>query len=85
MVFVQEKRKSGNKSTALEHLPRDGPLENLRRGGEGQKKIAQGKITEQKILARQLILKQYSCYGLKKNSYQEFDNEKKFLPSPLTP
>ena len=70
MVFVQEKRKSGNKSTALEHLPRDGPLENLKPGGggggEGQKKIAQGKITEQKILARQLILKQYSCYGLKK-------------------
>ena len=23
--------------------------------------------------------KKYSCYGLKKNSYKEFDNEKKFL------
>ena len=22
--------------------------------------------------------KKYSCYGLKKNSYKEFDNEKKF-------
>ena len=28
-----------------------------------------------------LILKKYSSYGLKKNSYKEFDNEKKF-PSP---
>ena len=23
--------------------------------------------------------KKYSCYGLKKNSYKKFDNEKKFL------
>ena len=23
--------------------------------------------------------KKYSCYGLKKNSYKEFDDEKKFL------
>ena len=23
--------------------------------------------------------KKYSCYGLKKNSYKDFDNEKKFL------
>ena len=32
--------------------------------------------------------KKYSCYGLKKNSYKEFDNEKKFLRlenSPLPP
>ena len=28
-----------------------------------------------------VILKKYSGYGLKKNSYKEFDNEKKF-PSP---
>ena len=28
-----------------------------------------------------LILNKYSSYGLKKNSYKEFDNEKKF-PSP---
>ena len=33
----------------------------------------------EKILARQLILKKYSCYSLKKNSYKEFDDEKKFL------
>ena len=26
--------------------------------------------------------KKYSCYGLKKNSYKEFDKEKKFLPPP---
>ena len=54
-------------------------------GAKYKKKSRKGKLNEQKILARQLILKQYSCYGLRKNSYQEFDNEKKFLPSPLTP
>ena len=50
--------------------------------GEVQKKIfAQGKIKWKKIHARQLTLK---------NSYKEFDNEKKFLrlknspPSPFT-
>ena len=43
-----------------------------------------------KFHARQLILKKYSCYGLKKKSYKEFDNEKTFLrlenppPPPLT-
>ena len=56
-------------------------------GGEGRTKyikkiFAQGKIKLKKIHARQLILKKYLCYGLlwpKKNSYKEFDNEKKFL------
>ena len=32
-----------------------------------------------KIHARQLTLKKYSCYGLKKKSYKEFDDKKKFL------
>ena len=57
------------------------------RGGAGagrstKKIFAQGKIKLKKIHARQLILKKYLCYGLlwpKKNSYREFDNEKKFL------
>ena len=31
-----------------------------------KKKFAQGKIKRKKIHARQLMLKKYSCYGLKK-------------------
>ena len=60
MVFVQEKRKSGNKSTALEHLLRDRPLENLwvgRGGGGGEgtgevqkKHSPRGKLNEKKFL-----------------------------------
>ena len=64
---------------------RDGPLENLcggaGGGGRGRstpKKFAEGKIKWQKIRARQLILKKYSCDGLKKSN-KEFGNEKKFL------
>ena len=69
----------------------------MRGGGRGagrstKKIFAQGKIKFKKIHPRQLILKKYLCYGLlwpKKNSYKEFDNEKKFLrlensPPPLT-
>ena len=29
--------------------------------------------------------KKYSCYGLKKNSYKDFDNEKKFLQRKNSP
>ena len=29
--------------------------------------------------------KKYSCYGLKKNSYKDFDNEKKFLQCENSP
>ena len=29
--------------------------------------------------------KKYSCYGLKKNSYKDFDNEKKFLQRENSP
>ena len=60
---------------------RDGPLENLWGGGAGEvpkKKFAQGKIIWKKILARQLTLKIFMLWP-KKNSYKEFDNEKKFL------
>ena len=70
---------------------RDRPLENLwRGGGRSTKKIfAQGKITRKKIHAlTPFNPKIYSCYALKKNSYKEFDNEKKFLRlenSPSTP
>ena len=38
-----------------------------------------------KIRARQLILKKYSCYGLKKNSCKEFDNEKKIAAARKFP
>ena len=46
---------------------RDGPLEKLWGAGEVQKKyLRKGKSNEKKIHARQLTLKKYSCYGLKK-------------------
>jgi len=62
----------------LEFFIRDGPLENLW-GAKYKKKFSRKeKLNEKKIHARQLILKKYSCYGLKK-SYKDFDNEKKFL------
>ena len=52
-------------------------------GGRSKKKYSRrGKFSLPRrrfFYARQLILKKYSCYGLKKNSYKEFDNEKKFL------
>ena len=64
---------------------RDRPLENLWGGGRGagevQKKYTRkGKSNEKK----------YSCYGLKKNSYKEFNNKKKIPaarkpPSPPPP
>ena len=61
---------------------RDGPLENLWGGGGGgnYKKIysRKGKLNEKKIHARQLILKIFMLWP-KKNSYKEFDDEKKFL------
>ena len=66
-------------------LLRDGPFENLWGGGGG----GSGRSTKKNIPARENKLKKnsctpinpkkYSCYGLKKNSYEEFDNEKKFL------
>ena len=74
---------------------RDGPLENLWGGGGATmcQKIyiysRKGKLNEKKNRARQLFLKKYSCYGLKKNSCKEFDSEKEFVllenspPSPL--
>ena len=50
---------------------RDTPLENLSGGGRGggevpKKILAQGKIKWKKIHTRQLTLKKYLCYGLKK-------------------
>ena len=59
--------------------------------GEVQKKIfAQGKIKWKKIHTRQLALKIFILWP-KKNSYTEFNNEKKFLrlensqtPPPIT-
>ena len=67
-------------------MVRDGPLENLSGAGAKYKKdiFAQGKIKWKKIHARHEPItpinpKKYSCYGLKKHSYKEFDGEKKFL------
>ena len=58
---------------------RDRPLENLLGGGGGgevQKKYSRkGKLNE-KNSCTPINPKKYSCYGLKKNSYKEFDNEK---------
>ena len=58
--------------------------------GEVQKKYSRkGKLHEKKFLHwRHLILKYIHAMPLKKNSYKEFDNEKKFLRlenSPPTP
>ena len=59
-------------------------------GGRSTKKYSpKGKLNE-KNHARQFILKKYSCYGVKKNSYKEFDNQKKIpaarkFPSPPPP
>ena len=60
-------------------------------GGAGRstkKNFAQGKIKFKKIHARQLILTNIHAMA-KKNSYKEFDNEKKIpaarkFPSPIT-
>ena len=47
--------------------------------GEVQKKYSRkGKLNKKK-LCTPINPKKYSCYGLKKNSYKKFDNEKKFL------
>ena len=70
---------------------RDRPVENLWREGEQakyKKNIrARENYMKKKILARQLILKMFMLWP-KKNSYKEFDNEKKIpaarkFPSPL--
>ena len=65
--------------TACQWL-RDGPLENLwGEASEVQKKHSRkGKLSEKNSYTP-INPKKYSCYGLKKNSYKEFDNEKKFL------
>ena len=62
---------------------RDGPLENLWGGGvqakhKKKKYSRKGKLNE-KNSCTPTNPKKYSCYGLKKNSYKEFDNHKKFL------
>ena len=68
---------------------RDGPLENLWGGGGGggmgevQKKYScKGKLNE-KNSCTPINPKNYSCYGLKKNSYEEFDDEKNSCGSKI--
>ena len=61
---------------------REGPLENLWGGGgrEIKKTNIRARETEmKKNSCTPINPKKYSCYGLKKNSYPEFDNEKKIL------
>ena len=68
-------------------LLRDGPLENLWGGrAKYKKKSRKGKLNE-KNSCTPINPKKYSCYGLKKKSYKEFDDEKKIpaarkFPSP---
>ena len=71
---------------------RDGPLENLWGGGgvgrRSTKKIfVEGKIKTKSTVRTPINPKKYSCYGLTKNSYKEFDDDKKFLrlENPLPP
>ena len=57
-------------------------------GGEVQKNIHARGNQMKKYSCIPINHKKYSCYGLKKNSYKEFDKEKKFLRlknSPPTP
>ena len=61
-------------------LVRDGPLENLLGGRAKYKKNIRARENEmKKNSCTPINPKKYSCYWLKKNSYKEFDNEKKFL------
>ena len=65
-------------------MVRDGPLVNLSGGGRSTKKNMprKGKFNEKNHARQEPITpinpKRYSCYGLKKNSYKEFDDEKEF-------
>ena len=54
------------------------------KGGSTKKNICKGKLNE-KISCTPINPKKCSCYGLKKNSCKEFDNEKKFLPLEISP
>ena len=57
-----------------------------RGAGEVQKKYSRkGKLNEKKKKCTPINPKKYSCHGLKKNLYKEFDNEKKFLQLENSP
>ena len=58
-------------------------------GGGGRRRstkkiFAHGKIRRKKNSCTLINPKKYSCHGLKKISYKEFDNEKK-IPHPRPP
>ena len=65
----------------LNDFIRDGPLENLSAGGGGGGWLPKYKknIRPRENSCTAINPKKYSCYGLKKNSYKEFDKEKRFL------
>ena len=64
----------------MEVFLRDGPLEKLRWGRAKYKKnIRARENLPKKIPARQLILKQYSCHGLKQIHTRKLIRKKKFL------
>ena len=54
-------------------------------GGKVPKKYSRKEKSNEKIFLHAINHKKYSCYGLKKNSYKEFDKEKKFLTHPPPP
>ena len=54
-------------------------------GAKYQKNIHERRNQMKKYSCMPINHKKYSCYGLKKNSYKEFDKEKKFLTHPPPP
>ena len=90
--FAQKRSVTLRKLQSLIGLLREGPLENLCGGGQSTKKYSRRGKLKEKNSCTPINPKKYSCYGLKKNSYKEFDNGKKFLllenflspPPPIT-
>ena len=65
----------------LFHSIRDAPLENLWGGGGvggGAGEVQDKYSRKEKNSCTPINPKKYSCYDLKKNSYKQFDDKKKF-------
>ena len=54
-------------------------------GGTEVKKKYKGKLNEKTKSFSPINPEKYSCYGLKKKSYREFDKESKLLRLPSPP